>query len=61
MEQQLIRCLKAFATELFSEEKSVENTVDCFMNKADLALSPSGRQELITHIKEIAWNGGGRL
>ena len=56
MEQQLIRCLKAFATELFSEEKSVENTVDCFLNNAELALSPSGRQELITHIEGIACN-----
>lgn len=53
MEQQLIRCLKAFATEMLSDETSVEKTIDNFTERAELALSPSGRQELINHIKNL--------
>ena len=53
MEENLVKCLKAFATELFSEETSVEKTIDNFMEKAELALSPSARQELINHIQNL--------
>lgn len=54
MEQQLVKCLKAFATEILDgTECSIENTIDSFMERAELALSPSARQELINHLNEI--------
>lgn len=53
MEENLIKCLKAFATALLSDECFAEDVVDKFMQDAELALSPNARQELINHIQNL--------
>lgn len=53
MEENLIKCLKAFATALLSEECFAEDIVEKFLGEAELALHPEKKQELINHIKNL--------
>lgn len=56
MEEQLIKCLNAFAKEIiigFRFGEDAEDIVDNFMEKAELALRPHARQELINYISKL--------
>ena len=53
MEQQLIKCLKCFATALLSDECFAEDVVERFLADAELALHPEAKQELINHIQNL--------
>ena len=56
MEENLIKCLKAFATELvdgFRHYCEAEDIVDDFTRKSELALSTWARKELINHLNKI--------
>ena len=52
MEQAIVNLLKVAFTELFqiSEDTTPEMLVDNICRKAELELSPDGKQELINHL-----------
>ena len=50
-ERLVVNCLKEFATALKYEY--IEDVVDVSMEKAQVAFSPEGKQELINHIKSL--------
>lgn len=53
MEEQLIKCLKCLIDTFLAPTAKVDSSeiiVDEFMSKAELALSPEARQELINHL-----------
>ena len=53
MEENLVKCLKAFADIMCSDEVLAEDIVDKFLEKAELALSPEAREDLINHIDNL--------
>ena len=53
-ERLVVNCLKAFASATLSNDSVwVEDAVEKFMENAQIAFSPEGKQELIEHIKSI--------
>lgn len=58
MEEQLVKCLKSFATSLAlaeDEMMTASEAVECFLRESELALSETSKNELINHIEQL-WN-----
>ena len=56
MEENLVKCLKAFATAIvygYRHAEDEEDIVNGFLEKSELVLSPHAKNELINHLYRI--------
>jgi hypothetical protein len=53
MEAQLIRCLKKLISEIFmGKTVRPDEVIDNFLEKSELTISPSSKEELVKHLQD---------